>query len=97
LAPFGCATSAGCRDLREDLLASLLDLEDQGLSGGMVGAGGEPFESLEARLCRPQNDDRIDLTRHQSEDPPRIGQVGTVDTEPGSAGVECVGRGRGHS
>jgi len=62
----------------------------------MVLTGGQPFEGLEPRLGRLENDDRIGLTGNEPENPPGVGQISTVNPEPGSAGIESVGWGIGH-
>ena len=83
-------------DLREDLLSGLLHLEDQAFAGGVMLTGGKTFQGLEPGFGRLEDDDRVGLAGNEPQHPPRIGEVGTVDPEPGSAGIEAVGGGSCH-
>ena len=58
--------------------------------------GGKTFQGLEPGFGRLEDDDRVGLAGNEPQHPPRIGEVGTVDPEPGSAGIESVGRGSCH-
>ena len=85
-----------CGDLRKHLLPGLFHLENERFPGGMVLTGGQALEGLEPRLGRLEDDDRIGLSRNDTEDPPWVGQISAVNPEPGPAGIESVGWGIGH-